>query len=598
MSDEASPFTSTPTHRRLGQRIVQQISRVISPEKNRPLASNPFAALISDDEEIQFDTTDPDPDPVPEPEEEIQFDPDDLSDTTDHEPDPADDPEPDPAPEPEYELTTSNSIDSYCSIEDNMPALGKLTDVMGTITPNLDPSLADVQNHRKSLANVLSNFTSRIAKGGHSWLVETERGYKKRIGHKDKITDINGDLIDNVFKFPEHPDQPMLPTLVTSSIQLKMYEHGLQSYETVDHWSSEAIKVIRLQFPTGLTDMELEFNMLPADLTARQALDHIEKKVKSSDVTQQDYTKIYRNVFDRKYTPAAAGSEEFFKDMMEDQRRVHDLNEGPDIQDEVIMTCAKSTFTTCGHNIESMTRINEGWSLSNEANKITNPSTHTSTKYVRFQTYYNKELKQLYRNGDHGGVKEQANSTQDLLAQVANLTSQLEATETNIDQLYSNQKDMAMMSSDRSLADRSTVPTTVTTTDNTSGGSSMSEDRVIQLAAAAATSLLQKLNLTGSSSRGGGGGGGASTNTQIDKVYEWTQWLFWCFSCGVNLHHHTRDCPPHKRRTNHSEHLSATRADPQGGLTRKDHLWQMWCHPVTRRPHKSKTGPEWKKGDE
>ena len=154
---------------------------------------------------------------------------------------------------------------------------------------------------------------------------------------------------------------------------------------------------------------------------------------------------------------------------------------------------------------------------------------------------------------------------------------------------------MAKLSSDCSLADRLTVPTTVTT-DNTSGGSSMSEDRVIQLAAAAATLLLQKVNLTGSSTRGDGGGG--SINTQIDKVYKWTQWLYWCFSCGVNLHHHTRDCPPHKHKTNHSEHLSATRADPQGGLTRKNHLWQMWCHPVTRRPHKSKTGPEWKKGDE
>ena len=59
--------------------------------------------------------------------------------------------------------------------------------------------------------------------------------------------------------------------------------------------------------------------------------------------------------------------------MMEDQRRVHDLNEGPDIQDEVIMTCAKSSFTTCGHNIESMTRINEGWTVTNEANKILTP---------------------------------------------------------------------------------------------------------------------------------------------------------------------------------------------------------------------------------
>ena len=133
--------------------------------------------------------------------------------------------------------------------------------------------------------------------------------------------------------------------------------------------------------------------------------------------------------------------------MMKDQRRIHDLNEGPDIQDDIIMTCAKSSFTTCGHNIERMTRINEGWTIVNGANKIAKPSTHTSTKYTCFQLYCNKELKQLYCNGNYGGVKEQAYSTQDLMAQIANLTTQLEATQTNDNQLYSNQKDMATMSS-------------------------------------------------------------------------------------------------------------------------------------------------------
>lgn len=76
------------------------------------------------------------------------------------------------------------------------------------------------------------------------WLVETKQGYKKRIGHKDKINNASRDLIDNLFTFPQHPDQPMLPTLVNSSIKLKIYEHNFQSYKTVYHWTSETIKVI------------------------------------------------------------------------------------------------------------------------------------------------------------------------------------------------------------------------------------------------------------------------------------------------------------------------------------------------------------------
>ena len=89
MSDKALPFTSTPTPcRRLGQRIAQQISRVVSPEKNRTLASNPFAALLQstsiDSVENISAATDPEPEPVRYEEEEIQFEPEPApSDATD-----------------------------------------------------------------------------------------------------------------------------------------------------------------------------------------------------------------------------------------------------------------------------------------------------------------------------------------------------------------------------------------------------------------------------------------------------------------------------------------------------------------------------------
>lgn len=66
---------------------------------------------------------------------------------------------------------------------------------------------------------------------------------------------------------------------------------------------------------------------------------------------------------------------------------------------------------------------------------------------------------------------------------------EFEATDTNVDQLYPNQKSMAMMSLDKSLIDRSTIPNTVTTY-NTSGGLTMIDDRLLQLAEVAATSVI------------------------------------------------------------------------------------------------------------
>ena len=52
------------------------------------------------------------------------------------------------------------------------------------------------------------------------------------------------------------------------------------------------------------------------------------------------------------------------------------MNKGPDIQDTVTMTSAKSTVTTYGHNIKSMTHVNEGWTLADGNKKITNHITY------------------------------------------------------------------------------------------------------------------------------------------------------------------------------------------------------------------------------
>jgi hypothetical protein len=68
----------------------------------------------------------------------------------------------------------------------------------------------------------------------------------------------------------------------------------------------------------------------------------------------------------------------------------------------------------------------------------------------------------------------------------------------------------------------------------------------------------------------------------------WRQYKCWCFSCGVNLSHNSNECRSRKF-TGHSQHLTATFHDQQGGNGNKDNNWMKWNSPRGEICHN--TGP-------
>ena len=65
-------------------------------------------------------------------------------------------------------------------------------------------------------------------------------------------------------------------------------------------------------------------------------------------------------------------------------------------------------------------------------------------------------------------------------------------------------------------------------------------------------------------------------------VKHWRQWILYSYECGVNLKHNSNSCKWKK-----DEHKDdATFADKKEGLAKRDHLWQLWCEPITNRAHK------------
>ena len=67
-----------------------------------------------------------------------------------------------------------------------------------------------------------------------------------------------------------------------------------------------------------------------------------------------------------------------------------------------------------------------------------------------------------------------------------------------------------------------------------------------------------------------------------EVVKHWRQWVEYCYECGVNLKHCSKFCK--WKKDGHKD--DATFTDKKGGLAKRDHLWQLWCEPITSRAHK------------
>ena len=60
-------------------------------------------------------------------------------------------------------------------------------------------------------------------------------------------------------------------------------------------------------------------------------------------------------------------------------------------------------------------------------------------------------------------------------------------------------------------------------------------------------------------------------------VNYWRQWIYYCFKCAENLKHNSINCK--RKEKDHKD--DATFTDKKGGLAKRDHLWQLWCEPIT-----------------
>ena len=501
-------------------------------------------------------------------------------------------------PKQPTEEPASPSIEDHDDYDDDFLAVtmstyskGALATLIGNATPDNNPKLSTVQKDRHKLSTILSTIEDDRLDGGLSWIVEEHRMHMKRIG----ATDIkNDDGSITKFELPEYPEKPKYVRSTDCAVQ-NLYNMDLAYYKNVMFWSQEVIGWVQKRYPKGLVDKEIEHNVLPLNFTAREAFKHIETKVKSEDVAQLEFEDIMKKHLDMKYKPNANGAEEYFKYAVKLQDEINRLDIGLALPNTHIMACAMSDFKRSGHDKTNVAKIIMDWKGRTIADD--------EDEFKEFQAHFNRELKQLYRNGNTG-VKHVAN--QALESKLTAIEERQAEQDENMLQLHDNQRHVAARAEGApgmppvaklvSEIIRQLGPDTkVNTSTDEAPDVDATARRVVELlrqnnvaaAAAAPVGLPQPSTSSTTAAQNGtsqqtGNRGRSETNPG------WRQWKYWCHTCGCNLHHNSDACPPKKQRPGHV--ASATKDNPQGGNAKKDRLWMLWCHPSGRTAHKAING--------
>ena len=300
--------------------------------------------------------------------------------------------------------------------------------------------MTHAQKFQQLLADKLATLECDRYPGGYSWLVEREATHKTWVA----------DATYTMSRYPKRPDHSVLES-ATAALQIKLYEINNKFFQTTSFWNQESIEAIEAAFPGALLGMETADNVLPASLTARDAIEYIIKTIKSTESTHDDYIKLHTDLMQLKFVPSPAGSEGYLKECRRIQKQVSDLEENNcEIHDAHIMSLAVTAFKNSGHTKQFVVAINKEWETSG------------STGLAAFTAFYNKALRSLYVSGDTG-AKQHAFLTQGFEDRFTKMEKTVASHHADIGQVNDNVLEMAAMASGgggdgtRSTMDMSTL---------------------------------------------------------------------------------------------------------------------------------------------
>ena len=433
--------------------------------------------------------------------------------------------------------------------------------------PINDPNMIQVQAKRSRIANILSLIISPLEATGHSSIVETLEGHRRRVDDKTATL----------------PLPPPRPTMPTDNKHFGKYKFQLDLFNKYKSLDNEVITIVNKVFPNGLTDKEIDANgMLPLSMTARIAFDHIEKKTKTDIVATKAYSQIILQMAQRKYNPNGNGSVQFMQDMKEDQFGANLLAGEASVTDGMVMTLSRQAFITSGHKVADITEDNTAWNTMDAASKKNKSNAmYIAERLDEFSNFYNLKLKSRWDLGDHGTTHQAHNATE-LINRIEGVETKNAQLAEDVTQIYDNQSNIVAHIPDMTGTGSVASAFDDATTRNQDAEITSMRHDMSEMACVIKELKINAATPTQTNNR--------TTPGRSDETRVWRQWNFWCWSCGTNLTHNSGECSPDRHNYRRGHKKSATKSNPDGGNVRRNHLWGKWCHPIDHKVHDNRGG--------
>jgi hypothetical protein len=251
---------------------------------------------------------------------------------------------------------------------------------------------------------------------------------------------------------------------------------------------------------------------------------------------------------------------------MEDDKHSIDILKCGDLSFDNLMIHCQTAFRNSPLPADKTRDIDLEWEK--DEIKYEAAADYDSGRWERFKTFYIDKIKDL---NEDGLIKGKANSVRELEAKFDDLETRFTAKEYDIDMLNSNQMEI-----DRALHVGGDIPSMIgsspgTTSNLTTTINSHQIQEMVNKAFEARFAERHNQHQTGSYSHNQQPG----TTTQRPGTP----------APDMNLRHDSPGCDHHK--DNHKK--EATKDNPMGGNTKRDHLWMKWCSPVDHKAYEQPT---------
>ena len=356
-------------------------------------------------------------------------------------------------------------------------------------------------------------------------------------------------------------------------------------------------------FPKSLVGLEVIPGMLPPNLKSKRALKYIQKLAKDPWIDHDAVLDLKNSASQVRHTPSAQGCTVTYQELEAIQ---HKLAEAPadatftklELTLNEIMHYVLKLIRQAGYFPHNLDTLEKEWATkSREYDTMHTLQEISNTRYSRFKEHCIIETSAMYNRGDKGGnnnSNHHANMVSDqVAAQMAALAERNDDLEDN--QLKLNDAFAQLTRGGISVGGEGGIPPVIDT--NKSMGTAPTEDysafmtqQSNQMSAMQTLieDLTKKIQSNGGNSDGSGGDKNRNSpnNTNDNKrvVTYWRQWNKYCHSCGVVLNDKAgcgtgsgKDC--YHKKDGHKD--AATFTNKLGGNTKRDHLWKLWCEPVT-----------------